>query len=338
MNNFVLAIIDNPHLVDEFGEIARRGEAAGYTVLRYADDKVFQAADSDHPSIAAILCLGQTRCDAALIARMPRLALLLSAVTGIEGFDIEAATARGVLIGNGQVELNYIQMAEATILLILAALYDFNFTQRVLREGVPQPHPLRARLLRHRTIGFVGFGRIAQEVARRLAAWDAPMIAYVHRPNPSLEKFGVKPVELESLLREADIVSLHCSLNAQTRHIIDARRLASMKNSAIIVNTGRGGLIDEAALCAALAEGQIAGAALDVFEVEPLPAASPLRQLPNVILTPHSVGHTDECQKAIMENAWESIRRVAHGEPPVLLKNPDALAAWQARYAVGGTC
>ena len=336
MNNFVLAIIDTPHLVDEFAEIARRGEAAGYTVLRYADDKAFQAAHADHPAIDAILCLGQTRCDAALIGRMPQLRLLLSAVTGIEGFDIEAATARGVLIGNGQVELNYIQMAEATILLILAALYDFNVTQRVLREDVPLPHPLRARLLRHRTIGFVGFGRIAQEVARRLAAWEAPMIAYVHRPNAQLQQFGVKPVELENLLREADIVSLHCSLNAQTRHIMDARRIGMMKRSAIIVNTARGGLINEAALTAALAEGRIAGAALDVFEVEPLPAASPLRQVPNVILTPHTVGHTAECQEAIMENAWESIRRVSEGAPPVLLKNPGALAAWQSRLA-GGT-
>lgn len=269
-----------------------------------------------------------------LFARMPRLRALLSAVTGIEGFDIEAATARGIAVSNGQTELNYIGMAEATILMILACLYDLAFTQAVLRENRPRPSPLRAKLLRGRRLGFIGFGRIAQEVAARLQAWNVEIVAYVHRDNPALARLNVRRVDLEPLLRECDIVSLNCSLNETTRNIINAERLALMRPDAVLINAARGALIDEAALYEALAGGHLAAAALDVFETEPLPADSRLRSLENVLLTPHMIGHTNECNETLMENAWSNLLRIARGELPNYLKNMGKTPVWPARAAL----
>ena len=326
-----LAMIDNAFLPAEFATIAARAEAAGFVVRRYKDNAAFHAADHAHTDI--MLCMGHTTCDAALLDRMPRLRGLLSAVTGIEGFDVTAASSRGILIGNGQTELNYTGMAEATILLILAALYDFNFTQTVLRDNQPRPSPLRARLLKGRTVGFIGFGKIAQEVAIRLARWDARLICSAHRPNPAMAALQVAQVALETLLETADIISLHCSLNPQTHHLLDARRIALLKPDALLINTARGALIDEIALIDALRDRRIAGAALDCFEQEPLAPNSPLRALPNVILTPHMIGHTSECNQSLMETAWQSIDNLARGVPPVFVKNPDALERWQARLA-----
>ena len=323
-------MIDNAFLPAEFTAIAARAEAAGFTVIRYPDNTTFHAAD--HTETDIVLCMGNTPCDAALLDRMPRLRGLLSAVTGIEGFDLAAASSRSILIGNGQTELNYTGMAEATILLILAALYDFNCTQTVLRDNQPRPSPLRARLLKGRTIGFIGFGKIAQEVAIRLAGWDARLICAAHRPNPAMAALQVEQVELDTLLATADIISLHCSLNPQTHHLLDARRIGLMKPSALLINTARGALIDEVALIAALRDRKIAGAALDCFESEPLSPASPLRTLNNVILTPHMIGHTSECNASLMETAWTSIANLAKGLPPVFVKNPAILERWQARF------
>lgn len=326
-----VAMIDNAFLAAEFATIAARAAAAGFAVVTYPDNHAFHAAD--HAATDAVLCMGSTQCDAGAMDRMPRLRALLSAVTGIEGFDMAAAESRTIIIGNGQTALNYTGMAESTVLLMLAALYDFNGTQTVLRENRNRPSPLRARLLKGRTIGFIGFGKIAQETARRLAAWDVRMVAAVHRPNPHMATLDVEPMELDTLLATADIVSLHCSLNLQTHHLLDRHRLGMMKRDAFLINTARGALIDEVALIEVLRNRRIAGAALDTFEVEPLPADSGLRDLPNVILTPHMIGHTNECNVTLMETAWQSILNVARGEPPVFVKNPDILERWRARFA-----
>ncbi len=332
---FTLAMIDNPFLAAEFATIAARAAAAGFKPVSYASNEAFQRAD--HTDTDVVLCMGSTGCDSALMDRMPRLRALLSAVTGVEGFDVAAATARGVMVGNGQTELNYTGMAESTVLLILAALYDFNHTQALLRENRQRPSPLRARPLKGRTIGFIGFGKIAQETAARLAAWDVRMICAAHRPNPHMDALNVDQVELETLLARADVVSLHCSLNPQTHHLLNASRLALMKPDAILVNTARGGLVDEEALIEALCAGRIGGAALDTFAVEPLPPDSRLRDLHNVILTPHMIGHTNEGNVTLMENAWQSIRNLAQGEPPVFLKNPEITERWRARFAAAIT-
>jgi len=157
------------------------------------------------------------------------------------------------------------------------------------------------------------------------------MQAYVHRANPNLAILNVQAVTLEELLTSSDIVSLNCSLNKKTEHILNAERLALMRPEAILVNTARGALIDEAALAVALKEKRIGYAALDTFEVEPLPLESPLRELSNVILTPHMVGHTAETNQTILETAWSSLVNAASWQPPVFIKNPSVLTHWRSK-------
>lgn len=263
----------------------------------------------------------------------PRLRAVVFPTIGTESIDIEAADARGIAIANGPTTENFESMAEATVMLILALLYDLRGTERVLRENLPRPAEQRARMLRGKTVGLVGLGRIARGVVQRLAGWDAPLLAfdpYVAQPQAPA---GVRMVSLDDLLRESDVVSVHTTLTAETRHMIGARELALMQPTAFFINTARGGMVDEQALYEALTAGRLAGAALDAFELEPLPADSPLRSLPNVILTPHMVGHTREIFDAIPGTAIENIERIMRGEPPLYWRNPEVEPRWRERLA-----
>ena len=171
-------------------------------------------------------------------------------------------------------------------------------------------------------LGLIGFGASAREVARR--AWPLGMqilaIDVVDFPQAELDEFHVEslggPEKLDSVLSQADYLSLHVHLNAATRHMIDRRALGLMKPTAVLLNVARGELIDEAALVEALQQGWIKGAGLDVFEQEPLPSDHPLLQLENVILTPHSSGYTPDTPRRRMEAAVANVERIAKGLPP----------------------
>jgi phosphoglycerate dehydrogenase-like enzyme len=162
------------------------------------------------------------------------------------------------------------------------------------------------------TIGYVGMGRIAQAVARRLAGFDVRGVFF----DPAVDAHeGLARVSLDALLAQSDIVSLHVPLTPQTRHIIGREQLARMKPGAYIVNTARGGLIDEAALLEALRSKHLAGAALDVFEQEPMPRSHPLYELPNVVLTPHISAGTRDALAAKMAALFANVERFFRGEP-----------------------
>ena len=143
-------------------------------------------------------------------------------------------------------------------------------------------------------------------------------------------------VDLPTLLRTSDVVSVHVTLTSETRHMLGAAELRLLQPHAYLVNTARGGAIDEQALYRVLQDGAIAGAAIDVFEAEPLSIESPLRTLDNVILTPHMVGHSRELMAAIPPAAAENALRVLRGEPPLYIKNPEVLPAWRQRLAALG--
>jgi D-3-phosphoglycerate dehydrogenase len=263
-----------------------------------------------------------------------RLRAIVSAVTGTEGVDFQAAQDCAVVVANAQTEENVTGMAEATVLLILGALYDFNGTQELLRKSLPRPDPLRAHQLRGKTVGFVGLGKIGKETTRLLAAWGAPM-QYTARRDAELTGLpAMKRVDLDTLLKTSDVVVVLAALNAETRGMIGADKLRLMKKSAILVNTARGQIIDEKALYEALKSGGIAGAALDCFEVEPLPLDSPLRALPNVILTPHMIGHTYDAHHSLEVATRENIARIVAGREPRYVRNPDVLPAWTKKWGV----
>ena len=214
-------------------------------------------------------------------------------------------------------------------MLMLNLSYDLRRTEQVLRTCSPRPTVLNARMLRGKTIGLVGMGRIARGVVQRLQGWDVDIVAYSPHTMPEKVPVGVQMIGLTDLLKISDIVSLHTTLTRETEHLIGAEQLGIMKPSAFLINTARGNCVDEVALFNALQRRAIAGAALDTFSIEPLPANSPLRNLDNVILTPHMAGHTQELFSSFAPACVGNVEAILAGEVPDLVCNPEGVPGWR---------
>jgi phosphoglycerate dehydrogenase-like enzyme len=186
-------------------------------------------------------------------------------------------------------------------------------------------------MLRGRTLGLIGFGQIARGVASRLSTWEIRIQTYTPRLSVPLSP-GVSRVGLEQLLRTSDVICVLASLNDETRGMLDLNRLRLMKPDALLINTARGGIVDELALVQLARERPRFRIALDTFAEEPLPAQSPLRSLANAILTPHAIGHTQESLDALPAAATENVSRALEGELPLYVRNPAVIPAWKARW------
>ncbi len=273
------------------------------------------AADAD-------VVVGGQRLGRDIFAQLRRCRLLLRPYVGYDDIDIAAATAEGILVAN--VPDAFIEeVANHTMALILAANRKLLPADRYVRSGEWAARRGRPDWLRpiHRlsvlTLGFVGFGNIARLVAERARPFGFRMLAYdPYVPGEAGEPYGVQLVPIEQVLREADIVTVHTFLSPETRHLLNAERLALMKPGAYLINPSRGPVVDEQALVEALASGRLAGAALDVMEIEPLPAESPLCQMANVLLTPHIAAYSEEGQRRARERVAEIARPVALGKLP----------------------
>jgi len=270
-------------------------------------------ADADFVLVAT------TPLPAATLAGAVRLRLIQHQGVGYDKTDVAAAAARGVPVALCPAGTS-IGVAEHVFLLVLALYKQLRAAEAALRSGRWLQWELRSSSyeLAGKTVGLVGLGRIGREVALRARAFAAHVIYYdVIRAAAEMEQaFGVRFVPFAELLAEADIVSLHLPLTPGTRHVIGEPELERMKRSAVLINTARGPLVDEAALAAALRAGQIAGAGLDVFEMEPLPADHPLVSLSNVVLTPHIAAGTADALVVKMKACFANMLRVAHGETP----------------------
>ena len=189
-------------------------------------------------------------------------------------------------------------------------------------------HELRKiRRLRGQTLGLLGFGKIAKALASKVQPLGMEVLAYDPYLEPALiARHGAGAVDLDRLLAEADAISIHVPLSPETRNIIGQRELAQMKSTALLINTSRGGIVDEHALAVALKEDRLGGAALDVLSVEPPPADHPLRKAPNVILTPHLAFYSRESVIELQTKAAEEVARALKGEPPRSPVNPEVLA------------
>lgn len=214
---------------------------------------------------------------------------------GLDNIDLEAAKEKGIEVVNSP-EASTIAVTELVMGSIIALLRNIHHADRSMREGKWERSRFTGNELYGKTLGIVGFGRIGREVGIRARAFGMDIIAY--DPNITAEdarEFNAECAELDELLRKSDVVTLHIPLIESTRNLIDERKIGLMKDSAVIVNISRGGVIDENALYNALKEGKIGGAVLDVFENEP-PEGSPLTGLENVVLMPHLGASTDEAQ------------------------------------------
>jgi phosphoglycerate dehydrogenase-like enzyme len=315
-----------------FDEIGADLQKAGHHITRYAHREAFLATPEPLAAIDVLLCVGVLPLSRATLTAAPRLRAIVSAVTGVDGVDVAAATERTIVIANAQTEENIIGMAEATVLMMLAALYDLDGAERQVRQNLWRPPQLKASQLRGKTIGLVGLGKIGRETARLLAPWGATLQYSARRDADPAGLPPMQRVELDALMRTSDVVVVLASLNPETWGLIGAERLRLMKPTAILVNTARGAIVDEAALAEALRNRTIAGAALDCFATEPLPADSPLRGLPNAILTPHMIGHTIEAHHSLEVATRENLDLVLSGKPPRYVVNPAVLPAWTAKW------
>ena len=313
-------------------------EADAHEVVRGPqDDRGALRCYTDAERVALInsadLAVFTTRheCSRSLLEGATRLRGVCYPVTGVESLDLAAATDLGLIVGHGAVPENTLGMAEATLMLMLMLIYDVETNIARMRSGEWRPPTPRARQMAGKTVGLIGYGRIAGELSKRLQPFGVRMLVFSPRTRSEDLPADTVKTDLPTLLRDSDIVAVLATLTDETRHLLGAGELALLKPGALLVNTGRGAIIDEEALIAALRHKRIAGAALDAFAAEPLSADSPLRRLDNVILTPHCVGHTQESIAAIGPALLENIRHILRGELPPICKNPEAEPAWRKR-------
>ncbi len=223
----------------------------------------------------------------AVMDALPKLRLIVRWGVGYDMIDADAAAARGIAVANAPTYCGE-EVAEHTIALLMAISRRIVWAHENIRAGGWTAPPGTIHRIKGRTLGIIGCGAIGLKVAERAQGLGLRVVGYdEYRPAESLRERGVEPMSFDEVLAQADYLTTHVPLNAGTRALIDAGALAKLKPGSLIVNTSRGSVIDQAALIAALESGHIAAAGLDVFEEEPLPLDSPLRQLPNVVLTPH---------------------------------------------------
>ncbi len=259
-------------------------------------------------SAQALVVRSATNVDDELMGRGAGLRVIGRAGVGVDNIDVQAATNRGIAVFNAPGG-NTIAAAEMTMALILSVVRRVAEADRSVRRGDWDRAALKGRELKGKTLGLLGAGRIGTEVALRCQAFGMSTIAFdPYLPQGRADEIGVSLVEMDDVIEQADIISLHVPLNDETRGMVSADMLNRMKSSAYIVNVSRGGVIDEGALAAALESGSIAGAGLDVYESEPLPADSSLRTAPNLVLTPHLGASTAEAQVNVAEEVSRSIR------------------------------
>lgn len=292
----------------------------GLEVLRqHLDAHVMEEIDPHHlieviGDYEALIVRSVTQVTAAVIEAGRKLRVIGRAGTGVDNIDVEAATRRGIMVVNAP-EGNSVSVAEHTIALMLALARHVPQADVSLRTGRWEKKRLAGVEVRGKLLGIIGLGRIGTAVARRAIGLEMEVIAYdPFVPVDHASRSGVRLVSLEQVLREADFISIHAPATDLTLGMIDSQKLALVKPTAYLINCARGGIVDEGALATALAEGRLAGAALDVFAQEP-PTESPLLRSEKVIVTPHLGASTEEAQRSAALDVAEQVIAILRGEP-----------------------
>lgn len=272
-----------------------------------------------------LVCLLTDRVDRELLAAAPVLEFVSSVSVGVDHIDVPALTERGIPVGNTPGVL-VDTTADAAFALLLSAARRLAEGDRYIRQGDWKPERSWApdffigKDVSGSTLGIIGLGEIGQAVARRAAGFGMRVLAWNRTPR---DVPGVESVSLEELLLRSDFVSVHVALTSQTRNLLDAGRMAMMKPGAILVNTARGGIVDEAALAAALDSGQVFAAGIDVFEREPVAMDNPLLAHPRVVLAPHIGSATTLTRGKMVDIAIDNAMAALAGQPMGHCFNPE---------------
>jgi len=334
-------IAHDPVTEKQLVQVAEKLALAGHRVLR--GPEVTAGVKQTFPPEAyaeyfadtdVIVVTSRNVCSREVMLASPKLRAVMTPTIGVDAVDLDAASELGIIVGHGALPELFLSVAESTVLAFAALFYRLKETEQLLRADLPRPWVSRARMMRGKTIGLIGFGRIGRAVAERLQNWEVNLQTYDPYVTASSLPSTVAPVDLATLLKTSDLVSLHVTLSKETHHMIGEAEIRTMKPGSFLVNMSRGGLVDEDAVYRACKDGHLGGAALDVFETEPLPLASPLREIEdNVFLTPHFLSHAIETNEAMPGALLENIRRVLAGEPPLYTKNPGDIPKWKERLA-----
>lgn len=307
----LVVALDDGYAAYDQEEALLHGVGARFAVRPCRGDAAAAAAAARD---ADVVLVRESPVSRAVIAAMTRCRAVIRYGIGVDNIDQAAARERRIMVANvpdyGIDEVSTQAVALALALARRVCLHDGEVRAGRWSTGVLEP----MYRLRGRTLGLVGYGRIARMTHEKLAGFGFGRVL-VHDPLAELPT-GVEPASVDEICRAADLISLHAPLNAATRHLIDARRLALMRPTAILVNTARGGLVDLDALHAALRAGQLLGAGLDVFDPEPPDPAHPLFALANVVVTNHIGWYSEESMRELQRKAAEEALRVLRGEPP----------------------
>ncbi len=329
--------------VDESGASHRLLEAAGC-------DVTVAAAGAGRAELLSLVAgvdvlLGATfrgHMDREFLSLSPQLRLVAKYTIGVDDVDIDAASALGVLVTHCPTEANWGGVAEGAVAMMLAVLKRVRERDARVKGGGWREPPIYGTYVGKRsdgypgvTIGIVGLGRAGARVADLLRPWGARVLAadpYVEAAK--FARHGVERTDLDTLLREADVVTLHCNLTAETRGLIDRRRIGLLKPTALLVNTARGAVVDLDALCDALERQKLAAAALDVLPEEPVPRDARVLALGDrVLLAPHTIAaNQGGTLGAAIPWATEAALTALRGELPEHIYNTEAVAKWQARF------
>jgi len=278
---------------------------------------------------------GRDVMSAEILDSCPSLQAVVKSSIGIETVDLDAATDLGIICCNSPTPENYMGVAEATLGLMVALFKRLKLNEAYMRNAGWREPQNRGTLMLGKTVGIIGVGRIGQNVAKRLGAWGMKVLGYdPYVKQETVATLGVKMVSLEELLQQSDLVTLHVVLTRETRGMLGMREFKMMKPTAFIVNTSRGPAIKEADLVQALNEKIIAGAALDVFDEEPMPMENPLRRVDphRLILTPHNIGANPGSSEAGQRMAAQSMLAILRGKVPDTVVNPLAIPRWKERF------
>lgn len=326
--NPVMLVKDMPKNVEATG-----AEVSLYTIGKTEDELISMCRDAD----CIITHQGFFPFTPRVFRELPKCRFLITASIGYEKIDVAAATEQCIGIVNLP---NFCseELAEHAMALMLSSARFVVLLNNRAKAGGPIPRPSNEpdqymTILRQKTLGLIGFGNAGRLMVPKARGFEMNVLAYdPYVNNKVFEKFNVRQVSLDTLLQESDFISIHANLTPESRHLIGIEQFKKMKPKAFIVNTSRGGIIDEQALCTAIEKKYIAGAGLDVTEIEPVPANSPLSKYDNIILTGHRAGSSRECSVIWGIRPAEDVARIMRGEWPIGLVNPEIKERFVAKW------